>query len=618
MAADCERMLDTLHAAERRPLRELVGDALLATRHMLAILAAANRSGSLEEPDALEGLAAELEEPRQRIADAMGRLLRTADASPEHELLLQDARAVRDSAVELAVTASTQAADGTAATASRAAEGGVRSPLVLIADDDRVLRAVLERLLRGMGLEVVAAEHGGQAAELLERQAFDLVLTDINMPKVDGISLLGILKASPRTRDVPVIVVSSQDDEGSIAKCIELGAADHIAKPFDQPVLQARVRASLERKRMRDVELDYLGRVTELTKAAEAVERDSYEAGMLAPLCARQDDLGQLARVFDRMVSALTTRQARLQERLQQLRGEVVAAHGTLGSAEVPPESAFVTGEVLAGRYEILGHLGKGGMGTVYHARDMELGEEVALKVVRRDLVQGDPTVIDRLKSEIRLTRRISHRNVVRAHDLGEYRRTYFITMELVKGITLAELLDRRGRLTVQSTLAIATQLADALCVAHEQQIIHRDIKPANLLIDESGCLKVMDFGLARLVECDMQLTQGGFIIGTPQYMSPEQLMGGGADARSDLFAVGVVLYECLAGRPPYAAESPLALAAMILDGDRPSLDKLVPDVPAPLVALLHQLIEAQPEKRPASAVELRDRLTQLEHMAGA
>jgi len=287
-------------------------------------------------------------------------------------------------------------------------------------------------------------------------------------------------------------------------------------------------------------------------------------------------------------------------------------------AAHVSAESPFASGETLAGRYEILGHLGRGGMGMVYHARDRELGDEVAVKVVRHDLIAADPTLVDRLKSEIRMARKISHVNVVRAHDLGEWKGTYFITMEYVRGISLSELLDRRGRLTVDSTLAIGTQLADALSVAHEQSIIHRDIKPANLQIDDAGALKVMDFGLARPVQrgTEANLTMAGFIVGTPQYMAPEQIMGGDVDARSDLYSVGVVLYECLAGRPPYDAESPVRLAAQMVDGHlRPIIDA-VPDVPVRLALTIHQLLSLQPQNRVASARELANTLSEIEHSA--
>jgi serine/threonine protein kinase len=412
-------------------------------------------------------------------------------------------------------------------------------------------------------------------------------------------------------------VISSQDDRTSVATCIEAGAEDHISKPYEPLVLNARVKTSLERKRMRDVERDYLARVAQLTSAAEAVERETYVTGSLDALMRDDDELGRLARVFDRMVAGLRSREGRLQRRLHQLRQEMADSGAkALEGTAVSADSAFQSGEILAARYEILGHLGKGGMGMVYHARDRELGEEVALKVVRQDLVAGDPTLVDRLKSEIRMARKISHRNVVRAHDLGEWKGTYFITMEYVRGMQLSDLLDRRGRLSIDSTLAIGTQLSDALTVAHEQDIIHRDVKPANLLIDEAGALKVMDFGLARPVHrgWEENITVAGFIVGTPQYMAPEQLMGGDVDARSDLFSVGIVLYECLAGRPPFDADSPVALAAQMLEGRVTPIGDLAPEVPARLANAVHQLLQLHPKDRLGSARDLGHTLSEIEH----
>jgi len=409
-------------------------------------------------------------------------------------------------------------------------------------------------------------------------------------------------------------VVTGVDDIHSVVRCIEQGAEDHLTKPYETVVLQARVRASLERKRMRDLELAYLRRVAQLTAAAEAVEQKSYESGALAGLTQETDELGQLARVFDRMVSGIRSREELLEGRLRQLRREIRQVSNPAGrvSGAISEESPFAAGQVLADRYEIREELGKGGMGMVYLAHDRKLGEDVAVKIVRRELVGQDPNLLERLKSEMRLARKISHRNVVRAHDLGEFEGVHFLTMEYVKGINLAELLGTRGRLTVESTLAIGNQLADALTVAHEQQIIHRDIKPANLLVDEEGVLKVMDFGLARSVQRTGELTQAGFVVGTPRYMAPEQLFGGDMDARSDLFAAGVVFYECLTGKPPYEASTPLAVVAKMLEARPVAVRELSPDVPASLSLLVDKLLQRDPNDRVKSARELGEQLSQI------
>jgi CheY-like chemotaxis protein len=609
IAAECENMLEHLHAPERETWRDAVGEALVASRHVLSLVAPQN--GGRGETVQTSTIAA----PQERIVLAMGRLLHLIPVTPQDELIQRAARAVRETALDLLISRDDDAT-GDPETVAEAAAQALALPRILVVDDEAMVREPLSRMLHRLGHEVLGAANGRAAFEIaLREKKLDLIITDINMPEMDGIELLTLLKNDARTRDIPVIVISSQDDRESVASCIERGAEDHITKPYDAVLLQARVRASLERKRMRDLETDYLRRVAELTSAAEAVEQEVYSPGSLQHLAEVDDELGRLARVFDRMVTALKSREERLHLRLRQLRTEMGASSDPAGSmASISLESPLASGEMLGGRYEIRGELGRGGMGLVYRAFDRELGEEVAIKLVRGDLVASNPSLVDRLKSEIRLARRLPHRNIVRAHDLGEWKGTYFITMEYVEGISVKDLINRRGRLTVESTLAIGTQLADALVVAHEADIIHRDIKPENLLIDNTGCLKVTDFGLARPLQQEMRITAGGFILGTPQYMAPEQFRGSGAiDARSDLYAVGVVLYECLSGKPPFDADSVTALYAEVMKGTPTLLTELVPETPPSLALVIHQLIQRKPADRVPSARELVRRLAEAE-----
>lgn len=616
-------MLEQLHHPDRKPWRDAAAEAWLASRHLVQLMSHPPEptAGARDTTRYLASLASQLQESQRRILAAMAALLQFVPVNTEEELLLQDARGVRDAAADL-LTLGHKRTDRPTERRRNFPQGpgspgaiGQRKARVLVVDDELAMRRLLGRRLTAMGYEVLVADDGRRALAMASGERVDAIVTDINMPELGGIELLRLLKAGERTRDIPVIVVSGQDDLESVATCIEAGAEDHITKPYQSIVLQARLKACLERKRMRDVELEYLERVTQLTSAAEEVERESYVPGALASLANQDDALGRLARVFDRLISGLKSREERLHRRLGELQREMGETTDAIRIAGRPSlDSPFASGEILGARYQILGHLGSGGMGMVYHALDMELNEEVAVKVVSRDLVRDDPAVIGRLKSEIRLARRISHRNVVRTHDLGEWKGTYFITMEYVKGITVKDLLDRRGRLMAESTLSIGTQLCEALAVAHDLQIIHRDIKPANLMVDHAGILKVMDFGIARSIEPDVDRhTAVGFIIGTPQYMAPEQLMGGAVDTRSDLFAVGVVLYECLAGHPPYAADNPLSLIAHIVDGNFVPLSALVPDVPPRLEALVHQLLQLEPTDRVGSAHELAHMLTELE-----
>jgi CheY-like chemotaxis protein len=487
-------------------------------------------------------------------------------------------------------------------------------PLLLVVDDMEGPRVVLTRLLTRLGYAVVTAKNGLEAMATAETEPVDVIVSDIEMPECDGFELLRRLKANDKTQDIPVIVVSGLGDTDSVVRCIELGAEDHLAKPFNNLLLQARVRASLERKRLRDHELSYLRRVAQLTVAAEEVESATYRPGSLASLGGEDDELGRLARVFDRVVSGWQSREARLQRRVRQFREEIRRSrqrpsHELQLLAGI---DAFEAGQLFADRYEIIEELGRGGMGVVYRARDRELAEEVAVKVMRAELLKTDPGLIERLKNEIRLARRITHPNVVRSHDFGEYEGTYFLTMEYVEGITVESLLETQGRLTVASTLAIGTQLVEALVVAHEQQIIHRDIKPANLLVDDEGVLKVTDFGLARPIENYSGFTQHGSVVGTPHYMAPEQIFGNAVDERSDLFAVGVVLYECLTGLPPYDANTPTEIVARMVEGPPTPVDVLVSDVTPAVAALVAQLLRYEPRERVQSARELLERLREV------
>jgi serine/threonine protein kinase len=188
----------------------------------------------------------------------------------------------------------------------------------------------------------------------------------------------------------------------------------------------------------------------------------------------------------------------------------------------------------------------------------------------------------------------------------------YYLTMEYVEGITVRQLIDLRGPLTPQSTLAIGSQLAESLVVAHENGVIHRDIKPQNLLLDDDGVLKVMDFGVARLAERSSSLTEAGLVVGTPSYMSPEQLLSESVDARSDLYAVGVVLYECVTRRLPFDGSTPVSLITKVLKDDALPPAEVNPDVPPALSAVIVELLTKAPDDRVQTAAELVKRLGQI------
>ncbi|MDZ7631948.1 MAG: serine/threonine-protein kinase [Gemmatimonadaceae bacterium] len=227
--------------------------------------------------------------------------------------------------------------------------------------------------------------------------------------------------------------------------------------------------------------------------------------------------------------------------------------------------------------------LGAGGAGWSSGAFDRPepVGEMIALKTLHPDALSDDPEALERFKSELRLARRLTHRNIVRTYDLGVAGGRYWIHHGAASpGTSLRALLDREGVLPLAAALAIGKQLFRALDVAHDAGILHRDIKPQNLMVQPDGTLKVMDFGIARAITRASGLTQAGVVMGTPEYMAPEQLLGEAIDARSDLFSAGVVLFECVTGRRPIEAESPAVLIARMLHDSMPSAVSVAPSVP--------------------------------------
>src|SRR6266852_3598168 len=215
-------------------------------------------------------------------------------------------------------------------------------------------------------------------------------------------------------------------------------------------------------------------------------------------------------------------------------------------------------GTVLGRRYEILQLLGEGGMGAVYRARDREVNRIVALKVIRPEL-SGNSAILDRFKQELVLSHQVTHKNVVRIYDLGDADGIKFITMEYIEGQDLRGLIFHHKIFQPEEAVEIMRQVCRALEAAHAVGVIHRDLKPQNIMRDKQGRVVVMDFGLARLLDSHDGMTQTGAIVGTMEYMSPEQGLGKPLDERSDLFAVGLIFYELLTGKMPYKADSALA-----------------------------------------------------------
>jgi serine/threonine protein kinase len=261
-------------------------------------------------------------------------------------------------------------------------------------------------------------------------------------------------------------------------------------------------------------------------------------------------------------------------------------------------------GQVIAGRFEILRLLGAGGMGAVYLAQDRQLGEQIALKVIA-GLGLTDPAAAERLRREASAARRISNSNVVRLHDLGEEGGLLFLSMEYVDGESLHQLLTRAGVLTTAQLRPLAAQICDGLAAAHNAGVIHRDLKPANILITRASRVKVIDFGIARLTHAE-GMTSTGMVIGTAEYMAPEQIRGGPIDARTDIYSLGVILYQALTGRPPFVGETPIAVSLAHCTEPAPPPSTHRSDLPKPWEDLILRALAKDPRQRFQSMNELR------------
>ena len=271
----------------------------------------------------------------------------------------------------------------------------------------------------------------------------------------------------------------------------------------------------------------------------------------------------------------------------------------------------LTTGSTFAGRYQIIEELGKGGMGKVYKAHDTEIKEKVALKLLKPEIA-ADKKTIERFQNELKFARKISHRNVCRMYDLNKEEGSYYITMEYVPGEDLKSSIIRMGPLSTGKAIFIAKQVCDGLAEAHELGVVHRDLKPQNIMIDRKGNARIMDFGVARSVT-GKGITGAGVMIGTPEYMSPEQVEGKEVDQRSDIYSLGVILYEMVTGRVPFEGETPLSIAVKHKTEAPKEPRELNSQIPEDLSRVILKCLEKDKEKRYQSAGEVRSELTNIE-----
>jgi len=274
------------------------------------------------------------------------------------------------------------------------------------------------------------------------------------------------------------------------------------------------------------------------------------------------------------------------------------------------PREELTTGSTFAGRYRIIEELGKGGMGKVYKADDIELKEKVALKLIKSE-ISSDKNTVERFQNELKFARKIVHKNVGRMYDLGKEKGNYYITMEYVEGQDLKGLIRQSGQLAIGTTISIAKQICEGLVEAHRLGVMHRDLKPSNIMIDKDGQARIMDFGIARSLR-GKGITGAGVIIGTPEYMSPEQVEGKDVDQRSDIYSLGTILFEMVTGRVPFEGDTPFTVGVKHKSEVPVDPREINAQVPEDLSRIILKCLEKDKETRYQSAGEVRSELVRI------
>jgi CheY-like chemotaxis protein len=428
---------------------------------------------------------------------------------------------------------------------------------IFIVDDNPNNLNLLYGILKTAGYQVRAASNGRRAVDTIPSFPPELIMLDIQMPEMDGYEVCEKLKAQPASSGIPVIFISALDDVVDKVRAFQVGAVDFVTKPFHAEEVIARVETQLSLFRLR-----------------RELERQNEE------LARKNEELLRAQRQTNLIFSAL---------------------------------SETLPGTVLDGKYRLDRKIGSGGFGAVFRALHLGLDRYVAVKVLRPSPGNDSPEAIERFRHEAISACRLSHPNAVSVLDFGvSSTGIAYLVMELLDGRTLKQVLAERGPLPLEEATRILVPVCEALDVAHAAGVVHRDIKPDNIFLHrgEGGeTVKVLDFGIAKLVgdaghAYGQGITETGVILGTLDYIAPERVSGRAYDGKADVYSVGVVLYQTLAGRLPFRLEEgggPYAIAFKHVTEDPQPLGDVVPGLPASVADLVRRAMGKEPATRPTA-----------------
>jgi CheY-like chemotaxis protein len=434
---------------------------------------------------------------------------------------------------------------------------------IALVEDSEEVRRFARMLLTRKGFDVDEFPDGASALDVVLDRPPDLVVSDVQMPRLDGLELTRKIRERFDKARLPIVLVSVMSEEEDIVRGFEAGANDYLVKPY------------------RPAEL--LAKVSVLAKEGPFL-RKPEEPLPPEPSAGTPQDGAPKTDSDTRLISL-----------------------GAGAKSEV---------KYFFDKYEIRGEYGRGGMGTVYRAVKRDDGRPVALKVLAPRLSESR-TAIARFLREIKVLSDLTCDNVVIVYDHGYDNGRYFLAMEAVEGDALDRIVQREGPLPEKAAIQVFAQAAHALQAIAEKGLVHRDVKPANILRRQDGLVKLVDFGLAKHENDVSGLSESGYALGTPYYIAPEVIEGGKPDARSDLFALGVTMFEALTGRRPFTGVVPYQIFQLIVSGPKPDIFALRPSLSRAVGIVVEKLLERDPRKRYQTAAEVEADLRELEKRLG-